>query len=89
MRRGSAAAARRIWRTPVIPASLRSTFATWAARPIVRGPDAAPVNVRADQLEVSPDCSWLCFQPATGLPRRVPTAWLDEPDAAASLYDRP
>ncbi|WP_226583786.1 major royal jelly family protein [Acuticoccus sediminis] len=54
---------------------------------IVHGPDGAPVYVHADQLEVSPDGAWLYFQPVTGPLRRVPTALLDDPDAAASLAD--
>lgn len=38
-----------------------------------------PVQVHADQLEVSPDGLWLYVQPSCGPLARVPTALLDDP----------
>jgi sugar lactone lactonase YvrE len=60
-----------------------------AARPIsaegriVRGPDGKPVYVHADQLEVSPDGTWLYYQPCAGPLWRVPTRLLDDPATPA------
>lgn len=41
-----------------------------------------PVNVHADQLEVSPDGTWFYYQPASGRMARIRTRYLD--DAALS-----
>ncbi len=61
---------------------------TTARRPIVvdgailRGPDNKPVMIHADQLEVSPDGTFLYYQPLPGPMWRIPTRLLD--DAKAS-----
>jgi sugar lactone lactonase YvrE len=62
-----------------------------AARPIsaegriVRGPDGKPVYVHADQLEVSPDGTWLYYQPCAGPLWRVPTRLLDDSATPAGV----
>ena len=38
-----------------------------------------PVNVHADQLEVSPDGRWLYYQPCSGGLSRIATRYLDDP----------
>ncbi len=60
---------------------------TTAQRPIVvdgeslKGPDNHPVMIHADQLEVTPDGSYLYYQPLCGPLYRIPTALLDDAKA--------
>ncbi len=48
---------------------------------VLRGPDGRPVQVNADQLEVSPDGRQLYLQPLCGPMSRIETALLDDPQA--------
>ena len=43
------------------------------------GPDGAPLFIHADQLEVSPDGTWLYYQPCSGGLSRIATRYLDDP----------
>jgi sugar lactone lactonase YvrE len=45
---------------------------------ILRDPHGDPVNIHADQLEVSPDGTWLYYQPASGRLSRIATRYLDD-----------
>lgn len=47
-----------------------------------------PVNVHADQLEVSPDGAWLFYQPASGRLSRIPTRDLDDASLSAAELAR-
>ena len=50
---------------------------------VLKGPDGRPVQVNADQLEVSPDGRYLYVQPLCGPMSRVETALLDDPQTPA------
>ncbi len=50
---------------------------------VLRGPDGRPVQINADQLEVSPDGRALYVQPLCGPMSRIETALLDDPQVAA------
>jgi hypothetical protein len=50
---------------------------------IVTAPDAKPLKVHSDPLEVSPDGKWLMFGPLEGPWSRVPTSLLDDPTVPA------
>lgn len=50
---------------------------------ILRDPNGDPVNVHADQLEISPDGKWFYYQPCSGRLSRIETRYLDD----ASLSD--
>lgn len=55
----------------------------------LRDPHGDPVNIHADQLEVSPDGTWLYYQPASGRLSRIATRYLDDPalnDAALDAH---
>jgi hypothetical protein len=45
----------------------------------LRTDTGAPVNIHADQLEVSPDGTWLYYQPCCGGLSRIATSYLDDP----------
>ncbi len=72
---------------------LENTAAVQATKPAMPdgkpliGPNAKPVYVNADQMEVSPDGQWLYFQPLCGPLYRIETKWLEDsvpPPAMAS-----
>lgn len=46
---------------------------------VLRDPKGKPVNIHADQLEVSPDGEWLYYQACSGSMWRITTKFLDEP----------
>ncbi|QNI31661.1 hypothetical protein H7849_21780 [Alloacidobacterium dinghuense] len=50
---------------------------------ILRNPKGDPINIHADQLEVSPNGKWFYYQPSCGRMSRVETRYLDD----ASLSD--
>ncbi len=58
---------------------------TVAQRPLVaegkplRNESDKPVNIHADQLEVSPDGAWFYYQPCSGGMSRIATKYLDDP----------
>ena len=47
----------------------------------VRNAKGDPVNIHADQLEVSPDGKWFYYQPSNGRLARIATRWLDDASA--------
>ncbi|MFG1869421.1 SMP-30/gluconolactonase/LRE family protein [Micromonospora arborensis] len=55
---------------------------------VLRDPDGAEVRLHVDQLEVSPDGRWLCYQPASGGMSRIATRWLDDPSVSADELAR-
>ena len=50
---------------------------------MLRGPDGRPIQIDADQLEVSPDGHALYVQPLCGPMSRIETALLDDPQVPA------
>jgi sugar lactone lactonase YvrE len=58
---------------------------TVAQKPLVaegrplRNRSGEPVNIHADQLEVSPDGKWFYYQPCSGQMSRIATTYLDDP----------
>ena len=50
----------------------------------VRDPTGTPVVIHADQLEVSPDGTWLYYQPASGIMSRIATRFLDDASLSPS-----
>ena len=46
---------------------------------VLRDPKGKPVNIHADQLEVSPDGEWLYYQASSGSLWRIGTKFLDDP----------
>lgn len=59
---------------------------------VVRDPQGDPVNIHANQLEISPDGAWLYYQPASGRLSRIATRYLDDtrldPDTLAKHVER-
>lgn len=47
----------------------------------LRDANGDPVNIHADQLEISPDGRWFYYQPSNGRLARVETRWLDDASA--------
>jgi sugar lactone lactonase YvrE len=64
-----------------IPASAEGT--------LMHGPDGGFLYIYADQLEVSPDATWLYYQPASGGMSRIKTSYLDMAFYNSSLSEGP
>lgn len=45
---------------------------------VLRDANGDPVNIHADQLEISPDGQWLYYQPSNGRLSRIKTRYLDD-----------
>lgn len=63
------------------PSTVAQRPLTGEGRPLV-GEDGGPVQVHADQLEVSPDGQTFYYQPCTGPLYKIPTRWLDDEEAS-------
>jgi hypothetical protein len=58
--------------------STRGSMPVSAEGRLLHGPDGSFQYIYADQLEVSPDASWLYYQPASGGMYRIPTEAIDQ-----------